>query len=215
MNNGVSFIIGSVIGALTGAGITYVILNKRHEKELNEFLTKVRKEYEEQMDTIVRNVHKDGPDVIRKEREEKLGEIRSFLDEYKSRSLDPEDAELDDNLSYETWVEPEAPGPDPDDPDALYPITESELIEFIENGEDPEELLYSADGDLFMSRDFSEYDSPYIFDGVDIEGCFGKFNPDPSVALFRDPVSKINYRILKSLKTNEDMYECAAQEGLE
>lgn len=221
MNNGVTFLIGLSLGAIAGSGITAMILNKRHENDMNEFLTKVRRDYEEQMDSIVKNIHKEDPSEIRRKREEldaaekkAMKEARDFLDKYRSHSADPEDPE--DGSMFETWEEPEAPGPDENDPDALYPITESEMVAFVENGGDPEELLLSADGDLFMSRDFTEFDSPYIFDGVDIEGCFGKYNPDPNAAYFRDPVSNIYYRILKSMKNDEDMEECRlAQEGNE
>lgn len=214
MNNGISFLIGGVVGAALGCGITTYILNKRHEKDMNDFLTKIRKDYEQQMDIIVKNIHKEDPGEIRRKREETEKEHADRMDRYRSHSEDPED--IVEAPEYETWVEPEAPGPDENDPDALYPITEREMVEFVENGGDPEELLLSADGDLFMSRDFTEFDSPYIFDGVDIEGCFGKYNPDPNTAYFRDPVSQICYRILKSMKTDEDMEnDRLAQEGIE
>lgn len=225
MNNAVSFLIGGVIGAIAGTSITYAVMNKKCAKQCDELLNKVRADYKNQWDNVIADLHKDDPSTMRKKREsgedteippeqteKELAYLRGYYNAYTSMKKDPENPVISNDI--EKFVEPDGPGPDPEDPDALYPITETEMREFIENGEDPEDLLLSADGDLFMSRDFSEYDSPYIFDGIDIEGVFGKYNADPSCAYFRDPVSKINYRILKSAKTDEEMYELA-QKGNE
>lgn len=223
MNNGVSMLLGIIFGAAAGAGITYAVLNKRHEKEMNEFVEEIRKEYAEQMDLIVKNIHKDDPGTIRKRNNQKKEEqltdeelrkreheeiqyFKEYIKKYDTKTKDePEDVEVFD--------EPDGPGPDPNDPDALYPITESELIRYIEEGHDPEDLLLSADGELH-NMNYTPFDSPYIFDGIDIESMFGKYNPDPSYAYFRDPVFKINYRVIKSLKTDDEM-EKLARKGTE
>ena len=223
MNHGISFLIGAVLGAMTGVGVTYYVMNKRAENDMNELVNKVRSDYEKEMDAIVKDLHKEGPGASKKEssgsnispeqRREEMEFLRSWY-EGRQEEKAAKKKEEEENVEIAHFEEPEhGPGQDPDDPDAVYPITETELNKFIDKYGDPEDLLYSADGELHFN-DFREFDSPYVFDGVDIEGTFGKYNADPSIALFFDPVSKISYRIWKSLKTDEEMEELA-QEGIE
>ena len=214
MNNGVAMLLGVVLGAATGAGITYVVMNKRQEREMNEFIGKVRADFAKEREAILNDLHKEEPGISKRREDERNRNAgrRMVQDLIRKKGyamnepLEPEEPE--------TVVAPDnGPGPDPEDPDALYPISESELRNYIEAGEDPEDLLLSADGELHF-MDFRPYDSPYIFDGIDIKGLFGKYTGDDGVVYFRDPVSNISYRVYKSLKDQEEMEELA-QKGIE
>lgn len=227
MNNGISLAIGFVLGAVASAGATYVVMNKRHEKEMNDFVNDVRVSFSKERDNIIMDLNKEAPGTRRKRREQaekeerarkELAESQKIMnriidreeyvedddedEEYDGYNEDPDDYGFDDDNE----VPVHGPGPDPEDPDALYPITETELRDYIEKGEDPEDLLLSAEGELHF-MDFRPYDSPYIFDGIDINSLFGKYTGDDGVAYFRDPVSNISYRVYKSLKSEDEMYE--------
>lgn len=229
MNNGISLAIGFVLGAVAGAGATYVVMNKRHEQEMNDFVNDVRVSFSKERDNIIMDLNKEAPGTRRKRREQaereeqarkELAESQRIMNKIIDREEYVDDDE-DEDEEYDGYDEDpdvysafdgvheapdHGPGPDPEDPDALYPISERELSEYIDNGEDPEDLLLSAEGELHFP-DFRPYDSPYIFDGIDIKSLFGKYTGDDGVAYFRDPVSNISYRVYKSLKSEDEMYQ--------